>query len=121
MSREDARDGVRAGRARGARSACVEGCGVEPVTREARHTFTSLMIAPGVNAKALATYMGHASVAITYDRYWHLMPGNEDEAAALFDAYLERSNHSRSRRLRGGTNEVDERSRVRAARPTAPG
>ena len=24
-------------------------------------------------------------------RYGHLMPGNEDEAAALLDAYLERS------------------------------
>ena len=66
--------------------------GAEPITlHEARHTFASLMIAAGVNAKALATYMGHASVTITYDRYGHLMPGNEDEAAALLDAYLERA------------------------------
>jgi integrase len=36
--------------------------------------------------------MGHSSVTVTYDRYGHLMPGNEDEAAALLDAYLERSN-----------------------------
>jgi integrase len=50
------------------------------------------MIAAGVNAKALSTYVGHASVTITYDRYGHLMPGNEDEAAALLDAYLERAN-----------------------------
>ena len=50
------------------------------------------MIAAGVNAKALATYMGHASMTITLDRYGHLMPGNEDEAAALLDAYLERAN-----------------------------
>jgi len=57
---------------------------------EGRHTFASLMIAAGVNAKALSTYMGHASVTITYDRYGHLMPGNESEAAALLDAYLER-------------------------------
>jgi len=34
--------------------------------------------------------MGHASVVITLDRYGHLMPGNEHEAAALLDAYLER-------------------------------
>ncbi len=33
--------------------------GLEPITlHEARHTFASLMIAAGVNAKALATYMG---------------------------------------------------------------
>jgi integrase len=58
---------------------------------ECRHTFASLMIAAGVNVKALSSYMGHASVAITYDRYGHLMPGNEEEAATLFDAYLERT------------------------------
>ena len=50
------------------------------------------MIAAGVNAKALSTYLGHSSVTITYDRYGHLMPGNEDEPAALLDAYLERAN-----------------------------
>lgn len=66
--------------------------GLESITmHEARHTFASLMIAAGVNARALATYMGHASVTITYDRYGHLMPGNESEAAALLDAYLERA------------------------------
>jgi integrase len=66
--------------------------GLTPITlHEARHTFASLMIAAGVNAKALSTYMGHASVSITYDRYGHLMPGSEDEAAALLDAYLVRA------------------------------
>jgi len=34
--------------------------------------------------------MGHSSVTITYDRYGHLMPGNESETAALLDSYLER-------------------------------
>jgi integrase len=59
---------------------------------EARHTYASLMIAAGVNAKSLQTYMGHSSVTITYDRYGHLMPGNEDEAAVLLDVYLELAN-----------------------------
>ena len=54
-------------------------------------TFASMMIAAGVNAKALSTYMGHSSITITLDRYGHLMPGNEDEAAALLDAYLVRA------------------------------
>jgi integrase len=67
--------------------------GLERITpHEARHTFASLMIAAGVNAKALSTYMGHANISITLDRYGHLMPGNEDEAAGLLDAYLERAN-----------------------------
>jgi len=55
---------------------------------EARHTYASMMIAAGANAKAIATYMGHASVTFTYDRYGHLMPGNENEVAALLDMYL---------------------------------
>jgi len=55
---------------------------------ECRHTFASLMIAAEVNAKALSTYMGHANIAITMDRYGHLMPGNEEQAAGLLDAYL---------------------------------
>ena len=55
---------------------------------ECRHTFASLMIAAGVNAKALSTYLGHSSIQITLDRYGHLMPGNEQEAARLLDRYL---------------------------------
>jgi integrase len=58
---------------------------------EARHTCASILIAAGVNAKALSTYLGHGSIQITYDRYGHLMPGNEDEAATLIDAYLTRA------------------------------
>ena len=35
--------------------------------------------------------MGHATIAITMDRYGHLMPGNEEEAAGLLDAYLNKA------------------------------
>ena len=55
---------------------------------DGRHTFASLMIAAGVNAKALSTFMGHAKIGITLDRYGHLMPGSEAEAAGLLDVYL---------------------------------
>jgi integrase len=62
---------------------------LEPIgLHEARHSFASLMIAAGVNGKALSSYLGHSSISITFDRYGHLMPGNEEEAAALLDAYL---------------------------------
>jgi integrase len=57
----------------------------------ARHTYASLMIAAGVNAKALSTFMGHAAIAITIDLYGHLMPGSEAQAADLLDGYLARS------------------------------
>ena len=49
------------------------------------------MIAAGVNAKALSVYMGHASVMITLDRYGHLFPGNEEEAAGLLDTHSSRA------------------------------
>ena len=63
--------------------------GLEAICLHAgRHTFASIMIAAGVNAKALSTFMGHANISITLDRYGHLMPGAEDEAAGLVDAYL---------------------------------
>ena len=58
---------------------------------EARHTFASILIAAGVNAKAICTYMGHSSITVTYDKYGHLMPGSESEAIGLVDAYLERA------------------------------
>jgi hypothetical protein len=32
--------------------------------------------------------MGHASVTITLDRYGHLLPGSEMQAALLLDTYL---------------------------------
>ena len=53
------------------------------------------MIGAGVNAKALSTYMGHASISITLDRCGHLMAGNEEEAAGLLDAYLGRQRAER--------------------------
>jgi integrase len=58
---------------------------------ECRHTYASLMIAAGVNAKALQTFLGHANIAVTMDRYGHLMPGSEAEAAGRLDAYLDRA------------------------------
>jgi len=39
----------------------------------------------------LSEYLGHASVTITFDRYGHLFPGSEHEAAGQLDAYLLRS------------------------------
>jgi integrase len=63
--------------------------GLERLTlHDCRHSYASLAIASGVNAKALSIYMGHASITETMDRYGHLMPGNETEAAALIDDYL---------------------------------
>jgi integrase len=46
------------------------------------------MIAAGINAKALSTYMGHSTITTTLDRYGHLLPGNETHAANLLETLL---------------------------------
>jgi integrase len=63
--------------------------GLEPLgLHDCRHTYAAFMIAAGINAKALSTYMGHSSITVTLDRYGHLLPGNEREAAVLLDRWL---------------------------------
>jgi integrase len=55
---------------------------------EGRHTYASIGIAAGLNPKTLSTYLGHATITITLDRYGHLMPGSEVEARTMLDQYL---------------------------------
>ncbi|MFL5820225.1 MAG: tyrosine-type recombinase/integrase [Solirubrobacteraceae bacterium] len=65
--------------------------GLRPIgLHECRHTYAAFMIAAGVNAKALCSYMGHSSITVTLDRYGHLMPGAEAQAAGMLADYLER-------------------------------
>ncbi len=71
-----------------------------------RHTFASLMIAAGVNAKALSTFMGHTAISITLDLYGHLMPGSEAEAATLLDEYVTAQREAASERARGVGGEL---------------
>ena len=66
--------------------------GLEPIgLHECRHTCASYFIAAGVNVKTLSTFLGQASITTTLDRYGHLFPGSEAEAAGLVDAYLARA------------------------------
>lgn len=80
-----------------------EAAKLNPITlHEARHSYASMLIEGGhANAKALSTYLGHASIGITFDRYGHLMEGNEAEAAEAFDRYLRKwgKNGAARRRL----------------------
>jgi integrase len=62
----------------------VEGVGLH----DCRHAYASFMIAAGCNLKTLSVFMGHSSVTVTADRYGHLFPGSEAEAAGLLDRYL---------------------------------
>lgn len=63
--------------------------GLDPLTpHEARHCAASYLIAAGLNAKELSTYIGHSDIRVTYNRYGHLMPGNEEAAADRLTAFF---------------------------------
>jgi integrase len=51
-----------------------------------RHTCASLAIAAGADVKVLQRMLGHASAALTLDRYGHLMPGQAESVAERLDA-----------------------------------
>jgi integrase len=57
---------------------------------ECRHTAVSHMLDAGITIDKVSKFMGHSSITVTIDRYGHLLPGGEAEAAALLDAYHER-------------------------------
>ena len=88
---------------------------------ECRHSYASLMIAAGVNAKALSVFMGHASISITLDRYGHLMPGSEEEAAGPLDGYLEAERERAEEAARAGADlHADCRSGIGSATRRGP-
>ena len=60
---------------------------------ECRHTAVSHMLDAGITIDKVSKFIGHASITVTIDRYGHLLPGGEAEAAALLDEY-----HARRRR-----------------------
>lgn len=66
--------------------------GIERVTPHVcRHLYATLMAAAGVQLERLSRYMGHSSIAVTFDNYGHLFPGDEVADGHLQDAYLQRS------------------------------
>jgi integrase len=64
----------------------VEQAGVAPLRlHDLRHTCASLAIAAGADVKVLQRMLGHASAALTLDRYGHLMPGQAESVAERLD------------------------------------
>jgi integrase len=43
-----------------------------------RHTFATLTLAAGIDAKEISTMMGHSSVAFTQDKYRHVLPSERE-------------------------------------------
>jgi len=75
-------------RARHFAPACTV-AGIEGVTIHGlRHTMTSLALAEGVSPKVVAERLGHSTVRLTQDRYQHVMPGLQRQAAQTIDGVL---------------------------------
>jgi len=64
----------------------VSAAGVGPLRiHDLRHTCASLAIAAGADIKVLQQMLGHASAALTLDRYGHLFPGQAQSVAERLD------------------------------------
>jgi integrase len=54
----------------------------------ARHTWATLALASGVNAKVVQERLGHATIATTLDRYSHVIEGMDRDAAETVAALI---------------------------------
>jgi integrase len=71
----------------------VARAGLAPLRlHDLRHTCASLAIAAGADVKVLQRMLGHASAALTLDRYGHLMPGQAETIADRLDAMARAAN-----------------------------
>ena len=65
----------------------LEEAGIEHLrVHDLRHTCASLLIATGAHPKAVQAQLGHSSIQVTFDRYGHLFPSDQEALAARMDA-----------------------------------
>jgi integrase len=63
--------------------------GIRPIRLyDLRHTAATLGIAAGVSVKVISEQLGHASISFTLERYSHVLPSIQDEAAAKVEQLL---------------------------------
>ena len=53
-----------------------------------RHTCATLLLSRGHHPKLVQELLGHTSVAMTLDRYSHVLPGMEEQTATAMEAAL---------------------------------
>jgi integrase len=85
-----------------------------------RHSYTSLMIAAGVNIKVISQSLGHANIGVTLDTYGHLLPSMAKTAAEQFDNLLKPWLHEENvGKMSADDAETD--TRLEGFEPTTPG
>lgn len=67
----------------------LERAGLPRITlHDLRHTCATLLLGQGMNPKYVQELLGHASVAMTLDRYSHRVPSMGDQTARAMEAAL---------------------------------
>jgi integrase len=104
-------------RNRGARKAwfnrAAEAIGVAGLTpHELRHTAASLAVSSGANVKAVQRMLGHASAALTLDRYADLFEDDLDGVGARLDAIAQKAMSDADRLRTKSGQKLDAPARV---------
>ena len=67
----------------------LEAAGIRPIRLyDLRHTAATLAVAAGVSVKVISDQLGHASISFTLERYSHVLPSIQDEAAVKVERML---------------------------------
>jgi integrase len=67
----------------------LEAVDIRPIRLyDLRHTAATLAVAAGVSVKVISDQLGHASISFTLERYSHVLPSIQDEAAARVERLL---------------------------------
>jgi len=66
----------------------VKRAGLSARFHDLRHSYASLMLAPGVHPKIVSEALGHSTVAINLDIYGPVTPGLQEAAAKQLDSVL---------------------------------
>jgi integrase len=56
--------------------------------QDLRHTHATSLLLRNIHPKIVSERLGHATVSITLDRYSHVLPSMQEEAARAFDSVL---------------------------------
>jgi integrase len=63
--------------------------GIRPIRLyDLRHTSATLAVAAGVSVKVISEQLGHASISFTLERYSHILPSIQEEAAVRVERML---------------------------------